>query len=963
MEPILFNFLFPFPVSYLRVYAAIKVLYQFRQTQQLLDIYTHFECDGHQCQRFENLDKTRIAINRKIAECKVKACVKMVESLLEPSPKDSFQPIELLLPHIVDLIYDEETSILAAWYLFDMAATALGPVISRKYLLEPIVQLYDSDGRDRVHFLHANDPGQQFASNGNFRKTKQVKLYHHSFLLKLIVRFGLKCFLDNFVPSLIEAVGGIKDMQGNQPYHVHTNPCSSAGEFQRSRSMRNIKLGEVEKSDSNTLISPIGASSDKTLSPDDDNRTSESVPADASDEGVFVFEEQNNDETQNALKKILDQYEIKSESGSLDLKLNYSTAFEVTEDEHVLEHMNNDDELAGAVGGIEIEQTEDGDGNTNEGVTSPTIPIPSTFHRTFQLSTITCDIGSRKSIDSIDIFAQNMDAVGDEAGKKSSSATTPADKSPVTCRPMMDVSMYSNKSDRANDRSSRISDMSMESVLWLSHRLGPVLTARYLSRNLLKMLTLCYVGHENLLPDDSFDYEDQQTRLNSFTVADSRVVGDIAASNVLDSLCAIAALFGEQFIVLQYFPHLSELIALCRKKLTLSLEGGLISALQMIKFLIPCLSNSQLMEQLQDVILQSIIHPIIRLLGSELITMPSGYLARSVLARKLIDVLYAISIRIGPEMTNKQLCIPTLQKFFLIFDKAYGQGKEDTKEEDRTDENVLSPGVDESNFLEIRRDGSTKEWTVKEGEIRSSTTDIRQGQEAYRKLDIGDLRVKALDEIKDVFTPNLAFTAYTTFLKYLGEFIMSRTVNNITLITSLCLEHEQPNYSAMKNDRSKFESTTVTEAELDDYDAPIGSFSSNVAVVGNRIDVQADNVSMGLGEVINLVTYKFDNINTTRHLKGNWLAYWEHEIGRSEKDNRFNLKQIKLQTYNGHVNSVRSIVCLDNENSFMSASKDKTVKLWSLRSEGDGSRVCSCQFTYTNHKKSVISLSFLESLR
>ena len=42
-------------------------------------------------------------------------------------------------------------------------------------------------------------------------------------------------------------------------------------------------------------------------------------------------------------------------------------------------------------------------------------------------------------------------------------------------------------------------------------------------------------------------------------------------------------------------------------------------------------------------------------------------------------------------------------------------------------------------------------------------------------------------------------------------------------------------------------------------------------------------------------------------------------------------------TFQGHAGAVRDIKALDNENSFLTAGKDKTVKLWSLRNYGEGS--------------------------
>lgn len=602
-QPILSNLLVPFPGYFIQLMASVKAMEQFNATARLLSFFTFFECDGLNCQKYENLDKAKTSISRRLAECKVKACAVLIDGLLEPRGLEQFDVVELLLPFVIDLLENEETSILAAWYLFDNIASSLGIDQTKKLLLGPMLQLYDVQNDERMNFLNSNfDSSIRFTtSTSTFKNKKAVKLYHHSFLLKLIVRFGLQCFLENFISPLIEAVGGYKDPETECAKHFHEGSIKTS-----SKNLKYVNDGDDEEPI--TLVSPSGSneSDDKTISA---NVANLGPP-----EEMFVFDPEDGPQMDDvALMKIMDQFELKSETSSIDLRLNHSQADEITEDDPAAFHLN-DFTVGGKIMHIfspssVVASTPSKHEETKQDLKSPTIAIPSSFKRSIQVNSIGCEIGSRKSTDSSDFLSN-----------------TPSEhfQRAADVRNLFKASEEKTQEPVKAPRSTRIAEMSSESLIWLSHRLGPVLSARYLTRNLLKMLTLCYVGQENLVPCSAEIVINNNVSL--FTIANGRVLGDQMSQNVLDCLTSISAIFGEQFILSQYLPHVRELIALCRKKVTVTLEGGLISSLQLIKYLIPCLSDATIMDQLQDTLLRSIVHPIIRLLGSNTVVMPSGFL-------------------------------------------------------------------------------------------------------------------------------------------------------------------------------------------------------------------------------------------------------------------------------------------------------------------------------------------------
>lgn len=94
-----------------------------------------------------------------------------------------------------------------------------------------------------------------------------------------------------------------------------------------------------------------------------------------------------------------------------------------------------------------------------------------------------------------------------------------------------------------------ISDSAIESIIYLQVKLGPVLGCKYFGRHLLRMLTLCYVDDEQLqsLIGDKNPFKSVRP-----------VRGDLNAKKILDCLLSLIQTYGEQIILIFYFPHIIE---------------------------------------------------------------------------------------------------------------------------------------------------------------------------------------------------------------------------------------------------------------------------------------------------------------------------------------------------------------------------------------------------------------------
>uniref|UniRef100_A0A452TW08 WD repeat-containing protein 81 n=1 Tax=Ursus maritimus TaxID=29073 RepID=A0A452TW08_URSMA len=755
--------------------------------------------------------------------------------------------LEILLPFVLSLMSEEHTAVYTAWYLFEPVAKALGPKNANKYLLKPLIGAYESPCR-----LH-----------GRFY------LYTDCFVAQLMVRLGLQAFLSHLLPHVLQVLAGVEASQEESKGLVGAAEDED-GELVGARPSSCAFREEIPMDGEPAASSGLGLPDytsgvsfhDQAYLPETEDFQAGLYVAESPQpqeaEAVSLgrlSDKSSTSETSLGEERAaeeggapVDKSSLRSGDSSQDLKQSEGSEEEEEEEEE----------------GCVVLEEEEGDGEQDEITTASELTLSDTV----------------LSMDTV--LARGGETGGEE------------DAEPLT--------------EQSEGKEQKILlDTACKMVRWLSAKLGPTVASRYVARNLLRLLTSCYVG---------------PTR-QQFTQK-RPVLGDIVSGPVLSCLLHIAHLYGEPVLTYQYLPYISYLVAPGStsgpSRLNSRKEAGLLAAVTLTQKIIVRLSDTTLMDILPR-ISHEVLLPVLSFLTSLVTGFPSGAQARTVLCVKTISLIALICLRIGQEMVQQHLSEP-VATFFQVFSQLHELRHQDLK---------LDPAG--------RSEGQLPEVAFSDGQQRPVDPTL-------------------LDELQKVFTLEMAYTIYVPFSCLLGD-IIRKIIPNHELVGELAGLY--------------LESVSPSSRSPASVEPTVPSTGPDV-LVGNRIQIPDDSQpeSPGLlGPIPGVgsggLRSEEDNAlkrelpRSAHGLSGNWLAYWQYEIGVSQQDAHFHFHQIRLQSFPGHSGAVKCVAPLSSEDFFLSGSKDRTVRLWPLYNSGDGTGETAPRLVYAQHRKSVFFVGQLEA--
>ncbi|KAI5098934.1 WD repeat-containing protein 81, partial [Silurus meridionalis] len=871
--------------------------------------------------------------------------------------------LEILLPFVLALMTEESTAVYAAWYLFEPVSSVLGPRNSSKYLIKPLIGVYENPNCLRGRFY----------------------LYTDCFVLQLIVRLGLQAFLSSLLPHVLQVITGFETCHtgaGNEwnglkalreeeeDFECAESSAVSAGKVGAGNAGGSGGVG-VQDPGLVDYSSGISLSDQVFITEGEDFQNGFYVNngSSVSTAGVSPKLQGKNSANKDQDQESLSVGKLSDKSSASEVSIGDGDS---TKDRASLKSADSSQDLK------QTSDVEDGGDLEDEDATVEEKDRTVQKFPSLELTLSGCTEDSEGTVGTLEGDFMNGMVEGDSE------------------KNIVEEDDDHDPSEDSEEKEHKILlDTVCKTVKWLSAKLGPTVTSQYVARNLLRLLTTCYIGpekHQFLLSTN----EDSSIDSAGGVYEKKPIVGDQTAKPVLDCLIYIAHLYGEPVLTYQYLPYIGYLVSppfSCR--LNTRKEAGLLVAVVLTQKIIVYLSDTTLMDMLMK-INQDVLMPLLDLLTSPKLGFPSGVQTRSAVCLKTLSLMALICLRIGREMVQQHMA-DTFCKFFQVFtlvDSLQNQIVKGPRKE-----------VGEYTYIDVCTPGGT-EVTCELG---------------------------VLEELQAVFSPEMANASFIPLYRLIGDAVIRKLIPNHELVWRLarsCVNKVSPGSPELNLDGSQraematssigvspnlsyqfgcspFPAPSSTSTPLSGDVVPeSGTFGSHL--VGNRIQVARDSEPSGspsqssldiwgrphVGYVpaSSLVTSRFALMSvgpasslsssswvlghtpedsalkqelprSSRSLQGNWLAYWQYEIGFNQQDPRFHFHQIRLQSFLGHSGTVKCLAPLAGEDYFLSGSKDKTVKLWPLYNYGDGTREVEPRLTYTDHRKSVYSVAQLEALQ
>ncbi|CAJ0579204.1 unnamed protein product, partial [Mesorhabditis spiculigera] len=405
---------------------------------------------------------------------------------------------------------------------------------------------------------------------------------------------------------------------------------------------------------------------------------------------------------------------------------------------------------------------------------------------------------------------------------------------------------------------SKIEDRSIvakESILWLAKRYGPVVCARFISSNLLRVHATCYSNLEII--------KEHQVHKDAFN---QPLYGDAIGVRVELCLAEIAASYSSTFISVQYVPFCCEIIEQVLRRGASQFEASLISVLRITRLAMRSFGDNQLMSYLEDIFMGKIIEKLTIMVCSSDFNFTTVS-ARRALASKILAFLLEISRRIGAEnvrMYGKQ----PFETFFNAFVTLYEANEE----------------------------------LALHAKPNANKTLLDAFPPVVRRIRCGDV-------LRRMGSANAIFLL-------LGSLLLGPIC-----VCAKCT----PDHCNMTGVSSGNRLYSLSSA---------GTPTSYLALGGAGA---------------------FDSGGSLSNL---WCARVSAAVCGSGTKHVPRFDQITLCTFSGHSGAIRRIESLSNENSFVTTSSDKTVKLWSIRHDQETSQ---CQWTYKGHSGTVRDVRLLAS--